>query len=127
MNGIALLIRNAVQAAEMHTALNIQGAREEFHIPGDQEVPKHLLLIHYAKGCERAAQMGDVHSDLNVFATGEEICCDPTTLTPSEMEAALWSHYQKYHPEVPFDRSLLPRMAEIVEEALQAKSEDSTI
>jgi len=125
MRSLTLLIRNAAQAAEMQTPLNIEGARKEFGVPEGQEVPEPLLLLHYAQGCHRAVEMSEVHSELNLYGTGQEIGCDPTGLSPIEMEEALWRHYQEYHPEVPFDRSLLPRMAAIVEEALQVKSEDS--
>ena len=112
---ISLLVRNAIQLAEMRTPLNIRGTREEFDIPPNQEVPEALLLLHYAQGCQRAKEVGEVHGSENVWGTGEKNGCDPTSLPPDEMEQALWEHYRSHHPEVPpLDPELLPVIREIV-------------
>ena len=115
-----LLIKKAVQAAEIRTPLNIEGTRKKFCLEDDAEIPEALLLLHYAKGCPRAKEVGEVHSPENLWATGEEIGCDPTDLSPEEMEQAIWDHYCKYHPEVVhFDGNLLPTMRRILSEALE--------
>src|SRR3989338_5262742 len=86
----------AAEVKEAESPLNTWGAGEEFNRPPDRN-ERWLHYIHSG----RAAEMEDIHSDLNLWATGLRLGIDPMTLLPEEREKELqetfllWQEPQK--------------------------------
>ena len=78
-----------VQSTEVDSPLNEQGAGEEFHRPPDRN-DRWLHYIHVG----RAAAMQNIHSQLNLWATGERLGLDPLTLSVEQREAELQKTYR---------------------------------